>query len=162
MSEYPRKVQPGDSLREALCAEQINAIIDGLSRPTSSSSQPKIQEVDSRIDWMTMLLPCKTGSYPIALDLEVAKHVRSFVCTTPGVTASLKGAGFASATPPAGYQNLTSPFRVRLGSNAATAVSRTPESAEIPTGEDWLYVQITAVPTSSPPPFLKFQIGFAR
>ena len=161
MSNYPRKVAPGESLRDALCAEQINAIIDGISKPSASSSRPQIPDVDSRIDWMTMLLPCKTGSYPIALDLEVAKHVRSFVCATPGVTASLKGQGFPGGVPPTGYQNLASPFRVRLGSNAATSVGRTPE-VEIPAGEDWLYVEITAVPTSSQPPFLKFQVGFAR
>jgi hypothetical protein len=160
---YPRLVSPGEDIRVALCADQINAIVerlpDGGSKKGSASTvvsdrQPGASAVDSKIDWMMVILPCKTGTYPLALEMLGAKHIIRFSGVIAGATASLSGA--LVDVMPAAFSAKTGSFSVE----GRVVVKRSVVGAAPSISA--LAIVVTAIPATDKPAYLYFQVGFAR
>lgn len=166
---YPHEINAGDKFLDAFNAPQWNGMLREVRQngpEIPSASRPVL---DPKIDWQVLCIPCKVGTYPAALVLEEAKHIRAFVGRVAGAVVSLGGSAFTLGAPPA-YQNLTGDFWKTLGAIPAAAVSATPplntedppeEGEELPQANA-LTVTVVSVPASDKPPFLELQIGYCR
>jgi hypothetical protein len=173
----PRKIAPGQDIRDALSSENINAIIDGLTvsapeQPSGSSLLPKIsmsaKPISSEIDWMSMTVrsPKMNQIIPLALTIPNARCVVGFCGVVAGCTVSLVGTAFAAGNAPQQYQDKTGSFSVYLGAGALTALTRTQmldasgNQAAIPDA-GLLAIQISSTPAPAPAE-IHLQVIFSR